>query len=184
MEILVITARVNSHRMNTVLRPVLVGVRRLVYRIERWASASVIIHAFRERAGGWLRPGTASGSMNFYLGIWSSESAPSDKDAAERYAALAAGQDVPTGFNAAVYAFYIELTSHYLDIEMVAEEERDSCPWACALEVSGVHVIMAMRPDKYANVFPLVLQLADRHGLVCFDPQNAKVHLPSRLPHE
>ena len=119
--------------------------------------------------------------MNFYLGVWSSERELSDKDAAKRYAALAEGQDVPAGFNGAVYAFVVELTSHYPDIDAVAEEDMDSCPWACSLDVSESHVIMALTQDNYASVFPLVLQLADRHGLVCYDPQNAKVHLPSRL---
>lgn len=64
---------------------------------------------------------------------------------------------------------------------MLAEEDLDSSPWACALEISGSHVLLAMRPEQYSNAFPVILQLADQHGLVCFDPQNGKVHLPSRL---
>lgn len=121
--------------------------------------------------------------MNFYLGVWSSENALSERDAAKRFAALTEGQDVPTGFYASVYAFRSELTSHYPDIDMVAEEDLGSCPWACALEVSEFHVIMVLLPDKYTSILPLVLQLADQHGLVCFDPQQAKLHLPSRLLH-
>jgi hypothetical protein len=40
---------------------------------------------------------------------------------------------------------------------------------------------MAPRLDRYASVFPAIMQLASRHGLVCFDPQNFKVHLPEDL---
>ena len=136
-----------------------------------------------ERAKGWSGSGSQSESTNFYLGVWRSDSAISAQDAAKRYAALAEGQDVPSGFQEAVYAFCSELTRHYPSIDMVLEEELDSCPWACALEVTDYHVIMALLPDKYPTILPLVLQLADQHGLVCFDPQNAKVHLPSRLLH-
>ena len=141
------------------------------------------LHVEGGAAGGSSETNTAGGNenKNFYLGIWSSESALSDKSAAQRYAALFEGNDIPTGFDAAIYAFCSQLTSRYPDIETVAEEELDSCPWACALEISGIHVIMALRKDKYTDVFPLVLELADQHGLVCFDPQNTKVHLPSRL---
>jgi hypothetical protein len=42
-------------------------------------------------------------------------------------------------------------------------------------------LIMALRLDRYASVFPVIMQLASHHGLVCFDPQNFKVHLPENL---
>jgi hypothetical protein len=38
---------------------------------------------------------------------------------------------------------------------------------------------MALVPDRHAEVFPVILELADKYGLVCFDAQNTIVHLPS-----
>ena len=39
---------------------------------------------------------------------------------------------------------------------------------------------MALLPDRHIEVFPVILELADKYGLVCFDAQNTIVHLPSR----
>jgi hypothetical protein len=74
-----------------------------------------------------------------------------------------------------------ELTARYPEIDMLAEEDLDASPWSCALDRSGFHVIVAMLDDKAAEVVPVVLQLAEKYGLVCFDPQAMKVHLPSHL---
>ncbi|MBZ5575972.1 MAG: hypothetical protein LAP40_05370 [Acidobacteriia bacterium] len=122
-----------------------------------------------------------TGEARRYLGLWESDHAISDKQAAKRFAELLEGRGVPSEFNGGVYAFCADLTAHYPEIDMVPEEDLESCPWACAMESSAFHVILALRPDGYPKVFPLILQLADVHGLVCFDPQVFKVHLPSRL---
>jgi len=120
-------------------------------------------------------------SARFYLGAWHSKSAISDKDAAKQYAALLEGKEVSQSWDAAVYRFLTQLTELYPDIETLNEDKVDDSPWACSLEVSGAHVIMALRLDRYGSVFPAIMQLASHHGLVCFDPQNFKVHLPENL---
>lgn len=117
----------------------------------------------------------------FYLGVWNSDAAISDGEAAELYVTLSDGSYVPAQFNAQVYAFYCRLVLCYPEIDLVPEHELDACPWACALDVSDGHVIMAIQSNKFATVVQAVLELADRHGLVCFDPQSGKVYLPSRL---
>ena len=119
--------------------------------------------------------------MNFYLGVWRSETTLSDKDAAKRYVALSEGQEIPKGFDAGVYKFHAQLTDMYPDLDLIPEDEEESSPWACSLEVSSTHVIMAIQPEWYTRVFPVILQLADQHGLVCYDPQNEKVHLSAHL---
>ena len=116
----------------------------------------------------------------FYLAVWGGRKALSNREAAKHYEAIRAGE-APQTFDEAIYAFSCALTRHFPDLEMMAEEDLDSSPWASALEISGGHILMALQPDRYADAFPLTLQLAEEHGLVCFDPQNTKVHLPSRM---
>jgi hypothetical protein len=62
---------------------------------------------------------------------------------------------------------------------MMTDEEMESSPWACALEVAEDHVIMALLEEWCAGAFPLILNLAGVHGLICYDPQTAKVHAPA-----
>ena len=122
-----------------------------------------------------------SETKSLHLGVWSSDTAISNREAAELYVKLREGRYKPDGFDGEVYAFYCQLILYYPEIDLVPEPDLDGCPWACALEVSDRYVIMSIQRNKSANVIPLVLALAEQHGLVCFDPQAGKVHLPSRL---
>lgn len=123
-------------------------------------------------------------SARFYLAVWRSNSAISDRDAARRYATLLEGKEASQNWDAAVYRFVTQLNELYPDIETLSEDQTDDSPWACSFEVSGGHVIMALRIDRYADVFPVIVQLANHHSLVCFDPQNFKVHLCENLKSE
>jgi hypothetical protein len=60
---------------------------------------------------------------------------------------------------------------------MMTDEEMESSPWACALEVAKDHVIIL--EEWYGDAFPLILDLAGVHGLICYDPQTTKVHVPA-----
>jgi hypothetical protein len=66
--------------------------------------------------------------------------------------------------------FMAELTANYPQIDEVSEEELDACPWSCAFDVSEGHVIMSMVSSKYEQAAFVIVQLAQKHGLVCFDP--------------
>ena len=121
------------------------------------------------------------GSSCFFLGVWNCDTAVSDGEAARQYVSLSEGRDTTAGFNDEVYAFYSQLIRCYPEIDMVPENELDTCPWACDIDSSGTHVIMAIRPNQSAQVFAVVMALAEQHGLLCFDPQAGKVYLPSRF---
>jgi hypothetical protein len=119
--------------------------------------------------------------VSFNLAVWHSDRAISDKEAASLYAKLYEQKKIPIEQHIDVYAFYNELDARYPEINMIAEEELDACPWSCAHDRSGAHVIMSMLDDRSAEVVPVILKLAEEYGLVCFDPQAIKVYLPSHL---
>ena len=56
-------------------------------------------------------------------------------------------------------------------------DDKDFCAWSCALDRSGMHIIMACVWSKADDVATYVYELAMTHGLVLFDPQEGKVHL-------
>ena len=119
--------------------------------------------------------------MKFYLGVWNSLTAISDEEAASRYLALRDGRSAAPEFHGQVYAFYSRLTALYPEIDMLSGDELDGCPWACAIDMPGGHVIMAILPEASAKIVPQVVALAEQHELVCFDPQASKVYLPAGL---
>jgi hypothetical protein len=120
-------------------------------------------------------------AMSFYLGIWKSATAISDDEAAAQYLALRDEKSVESEFDDKVYSFYCRLTSLYPEVEMVPEDELDSCPWAGGIDIAGGHVILAIQPEQSEKVVPQVMVLAEQHELVCFDPQAGKVYLPPHL---
>jgi hypothetical protein len=115
-----------------------------------------------------------------YLGVWNCLTPISSEEAAYQYQLL---KDVGSErrFDDKVYAFYSRLIGLYPEVETLSEEELDDSPWACSMEVSGSHVIMAILPEQSEKVVPQVLALAEENGLVCFDPQAGQVHLPPYL---
>ena len=117
---------------------------------------------------------------SLYLAVWNSLTPVSDEEAAHQYQLL---KDVGSErrFDDRVYAFYSSLLGLYPEVETLSEEELDHSPWACSMEVSGSHVIMAIVPEQSEKVVPQVLALAEENGLVCFDPQAGRVYLPPHL---
>jgi hypothetical protein len=119
--------------------------------------------------------------MSYDLGVWHGELPLDDDQAGDLYVKLCEERWVPIEENAATLAFYNELSARYPEIDDVPEEDLDECPWSCAHDRSGLHVLMAMRWSKYSEVAPVVYELAEKHGLICYNPQEGKVMLPNKL---
>jgi hypothetical protein len=119
--------------------------------------------------------------MSFYLGVWNTLTALSDDEAARQYVALSDETSAQSKFDSQVYAFYCRLTALYPEVEMVPEDELGACPWACSIDMPGSHVIMEIQVERSQEIVPQVMSLAEKHQLVCFDPQAGKVRLPPTL---
>ncbi|MGC7098305.1 hypothetical protein ACPZ19_26845, partial [Amycolatopsis lurida] len=79
-----------------------------------------------------------------------------------------------------VAAFYRELTARYPGLDSLPDDD-DSSPWSVRLAVTSDAVVMSMVWSRADEVGPQVRNLADRHGLVVFDPQNESVHHPETM---
>jgi hypothetical protein len=120
--------------------------------------------------------------MSFDLAVWHSESAPSKQEAHRLYLNLCKSKAIPQERYAAVEAFYADLTSRYPEIDSLPEEALDSCPWSCAHDKSGFHVIMCMNHgDNLEEAAKFIVQLAEKHGLLCYNPQGSYVYVPQNL---
>jgi hypothetical protein len=121
--------------------------------------------------------------MNLNLAVWHPERAVSLQEAADLYHKLRAQELQPTAQYPNVYAFYNELTSRFPEVENVAEEDLDNCPWACSLDRSGMHIIMGILESApvAAEAVNVILDLAKKYRLACFDQYNQHLYLPSDL---
>lgn len=119
--------------------------------------------------------------MSFDLGVWYTPKRLSNAAASELYAALCESRIDGVTPHPAVDAFYAELTARYPEIDTVPDElidDHDHCPWSCALDRSPGHVIMPCVWSRAENVERFVTQLAHKHGLAVYDPQQGRVSYP------
>ncbi|MDX3074655.1 hypothetical protein [Streptomyces sp. MI02-7b] len=114
--------------------------------------------------------------MSFDLAVWHETARVSSAAAAQTYARLCEGDHTGVAGAPEVGAFHRELTAEFPE-----SDGDEASPWASGIGVSDRHVLLATSWSRAGQVVPRVRELADRHGLVCFDPQASVVHLPRAL---
>lgn len=120
--------------------------------------------------------------MSYDLAVWQWDTELSAKEALKLYQKLCTQECVPSEQSPNVAAFYTELCARYPEIDDLPEEEVDGCPWSCAHDKSGQHLIMCMNyGDSLESTAQWIIGLAAKHNLVCFDPQGTNVYQPPNL---
>ncbi|GII58113.1 hypothetical protein Pth03_65020 [Planotetraspora thailandica] len=117
--------------------------------------------------------------MSFDLGVWFEPARITGDAATEKYVRLCEGDATGLVEPPAVGAFHAELTAEFPDLDEL--DDAAGSPWSAALTVSESHVLMSMIWSRADEMAARVVELAHRHGLVCFDPQSATLHLPPAL---
>jgi hypothetical protein len=120
--------------------------------------------------------------MSFDLAVWHAQKRLTDEEAASLYSNLCKSRGDGVTPHPAVDAFYSELTGRYPEIDTIPDDridDHDYCPWSCALDRSPGHVIMPCVWSQAENVARLVHELAIKHGLAVYDPQQGKVFYPA-----
>jgi hypothetical protein len=120
--------------------------------------------------------------MSFDLAVWYPDRNLSPEEAGERYGQLCDGDVRGVTEDPRVAAFYDELMRKHPEIDDVPEERIDDheyCPWSVAMDRSPGHVIMCCVWSRAEYVRSFVGELASKHGLVLYDPQEGTVTFPT-----
>jgi hypothetical protein len=114
--------------------------------------------------------------MSFDLAFWH-ETQPSDAERAyEIYDRLTDGETGVAESHPAVDEFYREVLSVYADI---TEENAEESPWASSPYRNDECVVAAIAWSRHEEVGAALIELADKHGLTAYDPQDRVVHHPT-----
>ena len=115
--------------------------------------------------------------MSFDLGVFFTARSHTHAEAIRRYVAYCEEDDLAPYIEAspAVAAFLEELTSELPQIDDWPEETIDECPWSCAFDVSEGHILIPMVWSAAETLPAKIVALAERHGLVCVDPQSERI---------
>ena len=114
--------------------------------------------------------------MSFDLAVMNLETRISSEEAAEIYGELCEGNYELLNASEKIDAFYQELTGKYPDINSYSDETVDDCAWTVELDISDGAVVMCIAWSRVEEVAPFVMELAERHGLACYDPQDDKLY--------
>jgi hypothetical protein len=126
------------------------------------------------------------GDEHFDLGIWHPSALPIDKQNREGYHDLErwVNQDDwdseieerhPEEAVAAIQSFSDSVTAL---IDALPEEEICSRPWSIVFRCHALFRLISLWPTVGIELAPAIVESAQRHGLICYDPQNDMVTLP------
>ncbi|WP_026887209.1 hypothetical protein [Clostridium beijerinckii] len=113
--------------------------------------------------------------MSWDCAVWHCNSVKSKEDAANLYKRLCEGDTSLIGPTQKIQDFYEELTANHPEVDDISEEEigdLDLCPWSVTFDKSEGHIIMSCVLDKADYVSDLVRELAQKHELSFYEPQN------------
>lgn len=115
--------------------------------------------------------------MRLEIGVFVTETPLTDKDALQRYRAHHGERNPDRSSEPApgIAAFMTDLTDLYPRLESLPEEERTESPWSDDFDVSDGQVLIAMGGSQCVDAVEFIMELAEKHGLVCFDPKTCSI---------
>lgn len=115
--------------------------------------------------------------MRVEIGVFFADSPLTEKDALQRYRAHSGelGSDRAVEPDPHMTAFLTELTDRYPCLGSLSEEDRAMSPWSGDFDVSDGQVLIALGGSHCADAIDFILELAEQHGLVCFDPKTRSI---------
>jgi hypothetical protein len=120
-------------------------------------------------------PAAAYGArVSFDLGVWDARRPPRVAEAERRYEQLRSGEDPETAPSPRVDGFVAECEERW-----PAPGAADPPPFTSRRTATGL--LLQVRAEVATELFGEWAAMAERHGLVLFDPQSGVVRIPSRL---
>lgn len=116
--------------------------------------------------------------MSFDLYVWHEPNPISAERARTTCHLLASGDDQVVQPQPQNLAFQAELLERFPDPDDPAEDELDDIVWSISPDVNDRRSILCVgwsSADEFAEV---AVELAGKHGLICFDPQSGQVRNP------
>jgi hypothetical protein len=119
--------------------------------------------------------------MSFDLAFWHEDRPISAEEARHIYWQLCDEDYSVVKPHQDITLFLQDLTQRYPPIEDLAKEEIEENPWSCAWDVTPSSVIVCMTWPSGRALAPFLIQMANQHDLVCYNPQRDEVYFPASL---
>ena len=115
--------------------------------------------------------------MSIDLALWYEGAPVSHREAAAKYALLQRNEDAGLDEHPSLSVVYTELVARY----PVADVGHGPKVWSAEPKIKANALRLSIVLSAIAQVECFVHELAEREGLVCFDPQERHLRLPSGM---
>ena len=125
------------------------------------------------------------GDEHFDLGIWHPSALPPDKQNEDGYSVLQrrvdeevnseTDEEYSEGAVHAVTAFHNEMIAL---VDALPEDEVCSRRWTIVIQLHPLFNLISLWPTVAVELAPAINQLAQEHGLFCYDPQSGVISYP------
>ncbi|MEO7717996.1 MAG: hypothetical protein ABIY70_17480 [Capsulimonas sp.] len=78
-------------------------------------------------------------------------------------------------------AFQKDLAIVYPDLEAIPEDKLEDSPWSFSPDRSGGHTFLCIRWSAVDAAVPIIFEIALKHNLVVYDPQDDEVYVSNEL---
>jgi hypothetical protein len=115
--------------------------------------------------------------MPVEISVFFTETPLTDSDALQKFRAPS-GERNPDRSSDTVSVmadFMADLTDRYPHLDSLPEEDRTNSPWSGDINVSDGQVLIAVGGSQCADVVEFIMELAEKHALVCFDPKTCSI---------
>ena len=119
--------------------------------------------------------------MSYDLAVWYPYEHLTDEEAGLIYLSLCNEDVSRLQPHPSIHAFYNELASLHPEVDDVPEEKSgdfDFSPWSIEHDYSDRHIIMCSVWSKAEYVAKFVRELAGKHGLAVYNPQEYRIYYP------
>lgn len=113
--------------------------------------------------------------MSFDLAFWYEKERSTPEKADHIYDRLTDGEIGVIEESTEIERFYLDIVSSYPNM---TENNMHVSPWAAPLYRTSECVIANISWSRRDELAPTLLELAARHGLTAYDPQDQAVHHP------
>ncbi|WP_439381095.1 hypothetical protein [Amycolatopsis lexingtonensis] len=124
-----------------------------------------------------ITPAEGVDLVSYDLYRWAGPSPVTAEQAGEICERLVDGDEAATVPSGRVLEFAAELVEHYPRLEDLAD--ADDSPWNMSPDATEHRVILCMGLSRVSEAGPRIVELADRYGLVCYDPSTRQVRHPA-----
>lgn len=119
--------------------------------------------------------------MSFDLAVWFEPTAVTSSEAIRKHDGFASRAPDAGPADPRAVAFHRELIARYPGLSDLPDDQLERIPWHGDPEIVGEAVLMTMSWSTPDETVQFILELAERHEMVLFDPQDGTVYLPPTL---